>query len=136
MADYKKYTDLNVWKEARQFVTEIYSISRTFPKDEQFGLTTQIRRCAISIPSNIAEGCGRNHKKDSIQFFYIARGSLYEAETQLFVSSDLHYITKEDLESILSRLEIVRKLLNGLIRYYSESVSLPTTSNTQPPTPV
>ena len=136
MADYKKYTDLNVWKEARQFVTEIYSISRTFPKDEQFGLTTQIRRCAISIPSNIAEGCGRNHKKDSIQFFYIARGSLYEAETQLFVSSDLHYITKEDLESILSRLEIVRKLLNGLIRYYSESVSLPTTSNTQPTTPV
>ena len=119
LPEYKKYTDLDVWKEARILVTSIYSMSKKFPKEEQFGLVNQIRRCAISIPSNIAEGCGRNHKKDSIQFFYIARGSLYEAETQLYVSLDLEYIKGEDLTIILNHLEIVRKLLNGLIRYYS-----------------
>jgi four helix bundle protein len=133
MADYKKYTNLDVWKEARLLVTEIYTISKNFPKDEQFGLTIQLRRCAISIPSNIAEGCGRNHKKDSIQFFYIARGSLYEAETQLYISFDLNYLLESDLNKILIKLETVRKLLNGLIRYYS-SESSPSTQNTQPAT--
>ena len=130
MSEYKKYTDLDVWKEARQLVTAIYSISTTFPKEELFGLTNQLRRCAISIPSNIAEGCGRNHKKDSIQFFYISRGSLYEAETQLYVSFDLKYLLESDLNTTLTKLETVRKLLNGLIRYYS-SESSPSTTNPQ-----
>ena len=130
MSDYKKYTDLDVWKQARQLVAAIYAISTTFPKDEQFGLTNQLRRSAISIPSNIAEGCGRNHKKDSIQFFYISRGSLYEAETQLYVSFDLKYLLESDLNTTLTKLETVRKLLNGLIRYYS-SESSPSTTNPQ-----
>lgn len=133
MADYRKYTNLDVWKEARLLVTEIYAVSKNFPKDEQFGLITQLRRCAISIPSNIAEGCGRNHKKDSIQFFYIARGSLYEAETQLYICFDLKYLLETDLHNILAKLETVRKLLNGLIRYYSSESNL-STKNTQPAT--
>lgn len=118
--EYKKYTELNVWIEARKFVSIIYTITKNYPKEEQFGLTNQMRRCVISIPSNIAEGCGRNHKKDSLQFFFIARGSLYELETQLYLSSDLNFINSDQLDEILIQLEIVRKLLNGFIRYYTE----------------
>jgi len=117
---YKKYTELNVWLEARKLTTDIYSITKSFPKEEQYGLSNQMRRCAVSIPSNIAEGCGRNHKKDSLQFFYISRGSLYELETQLYLSSDLTYINSAELETLLTNLEIVRKLLNGFIRYYTD----------------
>ncbi|WP_423147371.1 four helix bundle protein [Rubrolithibacter danxiaensis] len=119
--DYKKYTDLEVWKEARILVAVIYAITKSFPKEEQFGLISQMRRCAISIPSNIAEGCGRNHKKDSIQFFFITRGSIYELETQLYLSNDLNFITTTELTSTLGKLEIVRKLLNGFIRYYESN---------------
>ena len=117
---YKKYTELNVWLEARKLTTAIYSITKEFPKEEQYGLSNQMRRCAVSIPSNIAEGCGRNHKKDSLQFFYISRGSLYELETQLYLSNDLAFLKTDELNRLLSDLETVRKLLNGFIRYYTE----------------
>jgi four helix bundle protein len=117
--DYKKYIELNVWIEARKLVSDIYSTTRSFPKEEQFGLSSQMRRCAVSIPSNVAEGCGRNHKKDSLQFFFIARGSLYELETQLFLSKDLTFIDEINLDNLLVKLEVVRKLLNGFIRYYN-----------------
>ncbi len=117
--DYKKYIELNVWIEARKLVSDIYSTTRSFPKEEQFGLSSQMRRCAVSIPSNVAEGCGRNHKKDSLQFFFIARGSLYELETQLFLSKDLTFIDQTNLDNLLIKLEVVRKLLNGFIRYYN-----------------
>ena len=117
--DYRKYIELNVWIEARKLVNVIYDLTKTFPKEEQFGLISQMRRCAISIPSNIAEGCGRNHKKDSLQFFFISRGSLYELETQLYLSFDQRFIIDSGLEEILLQLELVRKLLNGFIRYYN-----------------
>lgn len=116
--EYKKYIELNVWIEARKLVSSIYSLTKTFPKEEQFGLTNQMRRCGVSIPSNIAEGCGRNHKKDSLQFFFVARGSLYELETQLYLGNDLNFVDSNDLENLLTQLETVRKLLNGFIRYY------------------
>jgi four helix bundle protein len=118
-AEYKKYVELNVWVEARKLVSIIYAATRSFPKEEQFGLSNQMRRCSVSVPSNIAEGCGRNHKKDSLQFFFISRGSLYELETQLYVSFDLNYINEAQLQEFLEQLETVRKLLNGFIRYYS-----------------
>lgn len=117
---YKKYTELNVWLEARKLTTSIYSITKNFPREEQYGLSNQMRRCAVSIPSNIAEGCGRNHKKDSLQFFYISRGSIYELETQLYLSNDLNFISSTELDNLLINLEAVRKLLNGFIRYYTE----------------
>ena len=118
--EYKKYTELNVWIEARFLTSLIYATTKTYPKEEQFGLTNQMRRCAVSVPSNIAEGCGRNHKKDSLQFFYISRGSLYELETQVYLSLDLGFIDAEQLKHTLEQLETVRKLLNGFIRYYTE----------------
>lgn len=115
----KKYIELDVWKEARILSKEIYLVSSNFPTEERFGLTSQIRRAAVSIPSNIAEGCGRNHTKDSIHFFYIARGSIYEVETQLYLALDLNFITETNLKPLLIILENTRKLLNGFINYYS-----------------
>ncbi|TKC13082.1 four helix bundle protein [Pedobacter polaris] len=118
----KAYIDLDVWKEARALANDIYVATKSFPKDEVFGLTSQMRRCAVSIPSNIAEGCGRNYPKDSIQFFFIARGSIYELETQLYISFDQHYIDQLILKSTLVKLETTRKLLNGFIKYYQQLV--------------
>lgn len=118
----KAYIDLDLWKEARNLTNEIYVATKSFPKDEVFGLVSQMRRCAISVPSNIAEGCGRNYPKDSIQFFFIARGSIYELETQLYISFDQKYIDELTLKSTLLKLETTRKLLNGFIKYYQQLV--------------
>lgn len=116
----KAYTDLDVWKEARVLANEIYNATKLFPKDEMFGLISQMRRCAVSIASNIAEGCGRNHSKDSIQFFFISRGSLYELETQVYIASDQSYINEALLRTLLTKIEITRKLLSGFIKYYQQ----------------
>lgn len=118
----KAYIDLEVWKEARVLASEIYVVTKSFPKDEMFGLVSQMRRCAVSVPSNIAEGCGRNYPKDSIQFFFIARGSIYELETQLYISFDQTYIDEIILNSTIQKLETTRKLLNGFIKYYQQLV--------------
>lgn len=116
----KSYTELDVWKESRILVKEVYLITKNFPREELYGIVSQIQRSAISIPSNIAEGCGRNSHKDSLQFFYVARGSLYELETQLTLSFDLAYVNQEQFNQILSLIERCKKLLNGFIRYYKQ----------------
>ncbi len=116
--DYKDYTSLNVWKDSKSLVTSVYKLTQKFPNTEIYGLVSQIRRCAVSVPSNIAEGCGRNHAKDSIQFFYISRGSLYELETQLHISLDLDYISQEELTNVLNQITVCKKLLNGFINYF------------------
>lgn len=113
-----KYTDLDVWLKARQLVKSVYSESKRFPKEELFGLTNQLRRAAISIPSNIAEGCGRQSDKEAVHFFFIAKGSLYEVETQLYLAMDLEYLSKEEFENLNTQVEACKKLLNGFIRYY------------------
>jgi four helix bundle protein len=115
----REYTDLEVWQRARALTNFIYSITKEFPKEELFGLTNQMRRSAVSVVSNIAEGCGRNHTKDSLQFFYIARGSLYELETQIYISFDQGYLVAEKLTSMLQDVLICKKLLNGFIKYYN-----------------
>jgi four helix bundle protein len=112
------YTELDVWKEARILVKMMYTHFSKFPKDEIFGLQSQMKRAAVSIPSNIAEGCGRNHRKDSLQFFFIARGSAYELETQLYLALDLSFIDQDVFEEILLQIEKIRKLLNGFIKYF------------------
>ncbi|MBA3970830.1 MAG: four helix bundle protein [Bacteroidetes bacterium] len=117
---YKVYNDLDVWKESRKLVKQIYDLSKNFPKHEIYGLISQIRRSAVSVPSNIAEGCGRNRSKDSIQFFYISRGSLFELETQLYLSFDQDYINEETLKSAIENTTICKKLLNGFINYYQK----------------
>lgn len=124
MAEYRTYKDLDVWKKARSLVKEVYLMTRNFPKDEMYGLMSQMRRCAVSIPSNIAEGYGRQFKKETIQFLHIARGSLFEMETQLFIASDLSYIDEECLEKLLMQLDDCKKLLNGLIKYFENKESL------------
>jgi four helix bundle protein len=88
-----------------------------------------MRRCVISIPSNIAEGIGRNHNKDTIQFLYISRGSLYELETQIYLAEDLDYISKEQTEELLHSLTTVKKLLQGFINYKSKSPSQALSTN-------
>lgn len=115
-----RYTELEVWMESRILVNEVYLISKEFPKEEIYGLTNQMKRCAISIPSNIAEGCGRQHYKDSLRFFFIARGSLYELETQIYLAMDQSYISKEISKNLMFQIEKCRKLLSGFINYYKD----------------
>src|SRR6478609_10265038 len=103
MGKIDSYQDLDVWKQSKALVRDIYELTKAFPKEEQFGLTNQLRRAAVSIPSNIAEGCGRNHFKDSIQFFFVSRGSLYEIETQIIIAFDLGYISNSDLKNIITK---------------------------------
>ncbi len=118
MSKVESYRDLEVWKQTKDLVTNIYRVTKTFPKDEQFGLVNQLRRAAISIPSNIAEGCGRNHFKDSTQFFFISRGSLYEVETQIIIAFDLGYLTESEQAGIIDKIKSCKRLLNGFINYF------------------
>ncbi len=111
------FTDLDAWKEARALVKIVYTCTEQFPKEEVYGLQSQIKRSAISIPSNIAEGCGRNHPKDIMRFYYIARGSAYELETQLYLSLDLNFINEAEIKPMLEKLKKIRILLSGLINY-------------------
>lgn len=109
------HKDLDVWKLSIDFVSEIYKITKTFPKEEIYGLTNQIRRSAVSVPSNIAEGSARQSDKEFIQFLYIAMGSLVEVETQLIIAQNLSYI--DDIDNYLSKIIDIRKLIIGLIKY-------------------
>ena len=97
MMDYKK---LNVWQFSRALASKVYMKTKDFPKEERYGLTNQIRRCVISIPANIAEGCGRRSNKDTLRFLYISRGSIYELETHLFISLDLDLIGQDVFEDL------------------------------------
>jgi four helix bundle protein len=114
------YQDLDVWQQSRLLVKMVYQQTQLFPKEEQFGLTQQARKSAISIPSNISEGCGRNHTKDSLQFFFIARGSLYELETQVILAEDLDYLQEQTAASLKEQIIRCKKLLNGFINYFQK----------------
>lgn len=118
MAQVRTYQDLEVWKKSRELVKQIYAVTKSFPQEEQFGLTNQLRRSAISVASNIAEGSGRAGVKDSTRFFYIARGSLYEIETQMVLATDLQYISDDELDQVQDTITSCKKLLNGLIKYF------------------
>ena len=115
----KSYRDLIVWQKAMEFVTAVYEITKDFPKEEQYGLTAQIRRSAVSVPSNIAEGYGRNSTQDYIRFLQIACGSLYELQTQLEISVNLKYMARENSESIFTLLNEIERMLNSMIKKLS-----------------
>ena len=117
----KSYKDLEVWKESKILVKRIYELTKEFPREEDFGLKLQMRRAAISIISNIAEGMGRQYKKETIQFMYMSRGSLNELEAQADVSYDLGYISVKGLKQINDSVESSRKLLSGFINYLQKS---------------
>jgi four helix bundle protein len=105
-----QYKELKIWQKAIAFVSDIYKVTSIFPDKEKFNLISQINRAEVSIPSNIAEGAGRNSKKEFIQFLAIAHGSTYEVETQLIISKNLGYILEEDLVIILEKLSELQKM--------------------------
>jgi len=101
----RNYKDLDAWKNAMQLVKEVYLLTKTFPKEEMYALTSQTKRAAVSIPSNIAEGLGRQYKKDTLQFLHISRGSLYELETLLNIAVMVEIISEKEFNNIIPALE-------------------------------
>jgi len=112
------YRDLEVWKKARVLATRVYRVTAGFPKHEIFSLTQQMRRAALSVPCNIAEGQGRRSTADRIQFLVIARGSLMELETQALIAADLEYLAPTLSEDLVANATEVTRMINGLIRHY------------------
>ena len=110
-----EHKKLEVWKTSMDFVVDVYSLFEQYPNEEKYGLVAQVRRAAISIPSNIAEGCSRNNAKETIQFLHIALGSLSEIETQLILSERLGFIQPDD--SLNNKIGNIRNLLYGVIRF-------------------
>jgi four helix bundle protein len=113
-AGFKDHKELEAWKRAMRLAREVYRVSSGFPKEEQFGLLPQLRRAAVSVPSNIAEGAARNSDKELVRFLYIAMGSIAELETQLLLAKEFGYLRDG---MIFSLLEETRKPLSGLIKY-------------------
>lgn len=120
MRDYKK---IIVWEKSYRFGIHIYSATKSFPKEEIYGLTSQLRRAAISIPSNIAEGSRKSTQKDFRSFLYNAYGSGAELEVQIMFAKDLGYITTEQSQILLSELSEIMKMLNTLIQKISEEIT-------------
>ena len=115
----KTHKDLTVWSKSLDFVEEIYKATAIFPEEEKFGLISQMRRAAVSIPSNIAEGAARNSTKEFIRFLYISLGSLSEVETQLIIAEKLNYLNR----SIEDKIEEIRKMLLSLIKSLKNKLS-------------
>jgi four helix bundle protein len=110
------YKELKVWQKAYRLCLEVYRFTRIFPKEEQYNLTSQIRRAAVSIPSNIAEGYGRKTTPDYIRSLYIAYGSICELETQIMLAGDLEYISGEIMTRLQEDIREVERMLKALIR--------------------
>ncbi|MEL6558041.1 MAG: four helix bundle protein [Bacteroidota bacterium] len=117
------FRELRVWKKARTLAKDVYVVSAEFPHEEKFGLTSQVRRSMISIPSNIAEGSSRNSPKDFVRFLRLALGSAFELETQLLLSIDLGFIAETRIIPVNKRIQEVQKMLIGLERKLSSEMS-------------
>src|SRR5690606_5893692 len=112
----RNFRELEIWKRSFELVTEVYLLTKSFPDSEKFGLITQIRRSAVSIPSNISEGCGRGSTRELIRFLNIALGSAFELETQLLLSARLSLGDSADIEKCLEELNQIQKMINGFIK--------------------
>lgn len=112
----KPHKKLNLWSDAVDLAQQIYKVTERFPSNEQFGLTSQVRRAAVSIPSNIAEGAARQTKKEFLNFLHIAKGSLSELDTQLEIARRLEYLDQARGEALDERLEQIDRMLSGLVR--------------------
>ena len=124
MTDIRSYQDLEVWQMAMDLVEDRYRLTRQFPREEQYGLTSQIRRAAVSIPANIAEGYGRDMTGSFIQFLRVAQGSVRELETHLLLSGRLEIISQDALAKPLGLAERISKMLRSLIRKLEDSAKL------------
>jgi four helix bundle protein len=127
----KNYKELDVWILSMETVKEIYNLIRTYPKEEKYALIDQTRRAAISIPTNIAEGLGRNHLKDTIQFFHISRGSAYEVDTLLCIAKMVNAINEQTYIRVFEKIKRNIQVINGYINYLEKKL-LP--ANGQRPT--
>jgi four helix bundle protein len=112
------YRDLKVWRRAMDLVVDVYRCTATFPKTEVYGLTSQMRRSAVSVPSNIAEGKGRFSRKELVQFLFRARGSLLELETQITIGQELGYLELEDGKRLINLIAEVGRMLNGMVNTF------------------
>lgn len=112
----KDFDDLEAWKSSHLLVIDIYKLTRDFPKTETFGLTSQLRRAAVSITSNIAEGFGRKSVKEKIQFYYVAQASMNEFKNQLIISRDIEYLDLNKFNGVISRADRAHMIIRGLIR--------------------
>lgn len=113
----KAHQKLDVWIKSMDLVAEIYDITARFPREELFGLTSQLRRASVSIPSNIAEGAARNSNKEYIHFLHIALGSCCEIDTQILLCKRIRYIDEEKTDNLILKIDEVHRILHGLIRY-------------------
>ena len=119
----KNYRELIVWQKSYQLCIDLYRITKGFPQEEKFGLTSQIRRAAVSVPSNIAEGYGRKTTPEYIRALYVAYGSHCELETQILLSGDLGYIKVKDMKELQEEIGEVERMLKALIRSLERRVS-------------
>ena len=115
MGEIKGFEDLKVWQKSHELVLEVYKVIQLFPSDEKFGLTSQIRRSAVSVAANIVEGSKRQHLKEYIQMLYIAQGSLSETNYYLLLAKDLNYLTDKNYQEFFNHGEEIGKMLSGLI---------------------
>ncbi len=118
----RNFRDLDVWKSSVQFVKKIYMLTDAFPNSEKYSLVSQITRCAVSIPSNIAEGCSRNSQKDFSRFLQISLGSAFELETQLEIAKELGFISDLQYHEILPELHIIQKRIQSLKKYVESTI--------------
>jgi len=123
MAKGQSYRELIAWQKAMKLVTDVYTLAESFPKVEVFGLASQLRRAIVSVPSNIAEGQGRDSTKEFIHHLSIAYGSLMEAETQIQIASNLGYISQVDADKVVDQAAEVGRLINGLSRFLKRSLT-------------
>jgi len=112
----KNYRDLIVWQKAMGLVTEIYHHTKSFPEEERYGLTSQLRRSSVSLPSNMAEGYGRNSTQDYIRFLRIANGSLFELQTQLEIARNLDFLTEKSFSVLFEMSREIERMLSSLIK--------------------
>jgi four helix bundle protein len=112
----KNFRDLNIWKKAIELIKKVYEVSHGFPKEELYALSSQMRRSAISIPSNVAEGFRRKHNKEFEQFLYIALGSCAELETQVEIAHELNYVNKAGRNDLLERIDHICRMTSNLIK--------------------
>jgi len=115
------HKELDIWKESMDLVADIYNLTATFPSSEQYGLTAQLRRAAVSIPSNIAEGCARRSEKETLRFLSITLGSIAEVETQLMLAERLNFA--KDIQTLIEHLIKIRQLTLGTMRYIEKRLT-------------
>lgn len=118
----KFFTELKVWQEGHSLVLDIYSATKKFPKQENYGLTSQIRRAAVSVTSNIAKGFKRETHKDKLHFYIMAHGSLSEVQNQLIIARDVFYITDDHFSAMFKKSDFVDRLLTGFIKSTKERI--------------